>query len=462
MRFAIAALISLLLVATISAQDSTQTQAPAFGSPFTFQGGVNLGSDVLIQDGGTTPKTWTRFAFQPDLGFGKIGVGIDLSLHFNLYETADTPFTVYPGDWVRNYQNNGKSLLDVYLPKILYVRYGLKGQDPFFVKLGSINDLSLGNGFIMSDYSNMRFMPQQRIFGLDLGVDGTLFEFPYVGLEVLTGNLARLDVVGTRVYARPLIDTSIPILKNAIVGATVVADSSPYLYYVAGTPPATGQAADKAIAAYGADIVVPILDGKLFPLTAFTDFAVDPNTSLGWMLGFGGRLVQIFTYGAQLRVLQDGFVPAYFDANYDIFRANRLQIQKGSGTYQGWYAALGTSLFSDKFVFNAALDGPFSGKGAVADPSKASQVDYPHLRGILRLDPLDKFPFYFDASYDKYLIGAVKGFFDDLVDPTDAVLGLNLNYKTGASVLTLAYAAKWDPNNQKFNVTSSLQASMKF
>jgi hypothetical protein len=324
--------------------------------------------------------------------------------------------------------------------------------------LGSINDLSLGNGFIMSDYSNMHFMPQQRIFGLDLGVDGSLFNFPYVGIEALTGNLARFDVVGTRVFARPLVGTSIPILKNMQVGATIVADTKPDLY-------APTTAAAKPIYAYGADVVVPILGGKAFPLAAFTDLAFDPNNSMGYMLGFGGRIIGIFTYGAQIRILENGFIPSYFDANYDIFRATKfdfMQQPTSGGFYEGWYASLGTSLFTDKLVFNTTIDGPFSVQGIAADPAFAKQTDYPHLRGVLKLNEIDKFPFFFSASYDKYLIGAVSGFFKDFVDPTDAVVGLDINYKTGASVLTLAYDAKWSPAKGEFEVTSSLQASMKF
>ena len=108
------------------------------------------------------------------------------------------------------------------------------------------------------------------------------------------------------------------------------------------------------------------------------------------------------------------------------------------------------------------MDGPFTVKGVAAIPSSANQVDYPHLRGVLRLNEIKSFPFFFDASYDKYLIGAKTGFFQDLVDPTDAVIGLNVNYKTGASVLTLAYNAKWNPLTSQFDVTSSLQVSMKF
>jgi len=505
MRFAIAALISLFLVASIFGQDAqsaqdtqsatdstqatadsapatdgtqpapdatqpapeaaqaapdqTQAQEPAkaaSGSAFSFQGGINLGSDVFLTGPANGPETWTRVGFQPDLSFGKIGFGIDLSFHFQLYQTSSDAFTLYPGDWVPNYQGNGKTIFDVYLPKILYVRYGLKGQDPLFVKLGSIDDLSLGNGFIISNYSNMHFLPQQRIFGLDLGIDGSLFGFPMVGFEALTGNLARFDVVGGRVFVRPLIQTSIPLLKNMQVGATVVADTNPDLYV---------NSTASAVAAYGADAMVPLIESPVFPLAAFTDIAFDPNNSTGWMIGVGGRALGFLTYGAQIRILQNGFIPSYFDANYDIFRATKyLYMQKPlpGGIYEGWAASAGTSILGDKFIFNVSLDGPFSGKGVVSPVSSANTVDYPHLRGILRFGEIKSFPIFFDASYDKYTIGAAKGFFQDLVDPTDAVIGLNVNFRTGASVLTLAYDAKWNPATQQFEVTSSLQASMKF
>jgi hypothetical protein len=474
MRFAIAAMMTLFLIGAIFAQDATQPAAPETAadagslptpetpkSSFAFSGGVSLGSDVLLTGtdalGNSIPETWTRIDFMPDFAFGKIGVGLDLTLHFMLYPDPNTAFKPYAGDWV---PGNGKSFFDIYLPKLLYIRYGLKGEDPFFAKLGSINDLSLGDGFIMSNYSNMLFMPEQRIFGLDIGVDGSLFNFPYAGIEAVMGNLARFDVVGSRLYARPLVGTEIPILKNMQVGATVVADTNPYLY---ADTTKTAFASASAVAAYGADIAVPILGGKAFPLTAFTDLAFDPNESAGWMVGLAGRLITIFTYGAQLRILQDGFIPSYFDADYDVYRAQKydaMQLPHSSAVNPGWYASLGISLLTDKLVFTNSLDGPFKASGPGA--TNPAQTDYPHLRSVLALGELPGFPFFFDASYEKYLLGAKDGFFPDLVDPTDAIIGLDVNYRTGASVLTLAYNAQWDPNTGKFNVTSSLQASVRF
>ena len=126
MRFATVTIIMLFLAGTIMAQDAGDTAQEKPKSSFTFSGGVDLGSDVLLTGapdlkGSRTPQTWTRLGFQPDFGFGKIGLGLDLTIHFMLYPDQDTSFKPYPGDWVPNYRGNGRSFFDVYLPKILYV-----------------------------------------------------------------------------------------------------------------------------------------------------------------------------------------------------------------------------------------------------------------------------------------------------------------------------------------------------
>jgi len=244
------------------------------------------------------------------------------------------------------------------------------------------------------------------------------------------------------------------------VGVTAVADFVPDLYASTSSP-------SQAVKAYGGDIMVPLLETREFPLAAFTDIAVDPNNTDGWMIGFGGRLVGVITYGAQLRVLQKGFIPSYFDANYDLFRAQKfdqMQLSPASGTYTGWLATLGTSLGTNIFIFNVELDGPFASGPVIPEATiaTANQSDYPHLRGLLQLNQVGTFPFYFTATYDKYFIGAQNGFFQDLVAPNSAVAGLDVNYKTGAAVLTLAYNAQWNTATQSFDVTSSLQASVQF
>jgi len=460
MRVGIALVMALSLAGALFAQE--EATEPAAKSAFAFSGGIELGADVLATgpddaDGNPTNESWTRFGFQPDFSFGKFGIGLDLSLRFQLYPAEGDDFEVYEGDW---YLSDGDffDYLDLYLSKVLYLRYGKKGEDPLFAKLGLIDDLSLGNGFIVGNYSNMRYLPQKRIFGLDFGVDGSLFGFPYVGFEALTGNLARLDVVGARLFVRPLAGTELPLLKNLQAGLSAAFDADPLLYDDAASDDEKDDA--DTMAAYGLDLTLPIRTDKLFPLVAFADLATNPNDSFGAMTGVAGRLIGIFSYGAQLRFLQDGFIPGYFDANYDLYRAAKYYFMTNydpeSSFYVGWYASLGTSLIEDKLVFTAALDGPF------ASDDEGKQTDYPHLRAVFRFGEGLLGGFFFDASYEKYYIGAEDGFFEDLVDPTNSVAVLAVNYKTGASVLTLKYNAVYDPDADEFNVSSSISASMKF
>jgi len=422
---------------------------------FGFQAGISLGTDVLVVDDLGTTETWNSLGFQPDLSLGNFGIGFDMTVHFKLMPDTNTTVEIYPGDWVPDYEGSGKNVLDLYLPKVMYLRYGFRG-DPLYAKLGSIEDLTLGNGFIVGEYANTRFLPGQRVFGLDVGLDGALFGFPYVGIELLTGNLARFDVFGGRLFVRPLISTGLPILENLQVGGTIAMDRG-----------VAGLASDETfdpLAVYGADIFLPLLTGKAFPLAVFTEVAFEPNDSAGAMIGAGGRLVSVITYGAQLRFLGAGFTPVYFDANYDLFRKEKSELMDAPVTgdgFVGWLATAGASLFGDALFFKVSVDGPFKETPAVA-ATNPNSADYPHLRGVIGMADDLLGGFFVSGSYDKYFIGKDGGFFDDLVDPNDAVISAAFNYKTGAAVFTLLYNLNYNSLTGGYDVTSSLQSSIKF
>lgn len=439
----------LVFVASfVMAEDSQNDSKPFFG----FKAGISLGTDVLM-DKNLNPETWNSLGFKPDLSFGPFGVGLDLSLRFKLMPDQDTAIEIFPGDWVPNYEDSGKSFFDLYLPKIMYVRYGQRGEN-LFVKLGSIDDLTLGNGFIMGNYSNTRFLPAQRVFGLDMGLDGALFDFPFVGIEFISGNLAKMDVLGTRLFVRPLLSTGLPILEDLQVGASLAGDR--------GIKGLATEAFDPIMIG-GADLLLPLIKSKAFPLFAFSELAFEPNSRSGFMLGAAGRLISIINYGAQLRLLGAGFIPSYFDANYDLYRdakANIMNTEPAGDNFAGWFALLGTSLFEDKIVFNISIDGPFKAKPETISTNIA---DYPHLRAILNFEEGILGGFFFNAFYDKYFLGKEKGFFDDLVDPNDAIIGATFNYKSGVAVFSLLYSLKYNPANPKgFDVTSSLMTTIQF
>ena len=447
--FLILAMIALLL--PLSAQEA--------GGGAGFSAGLNLGSDLLPDPNDPTVfSSWSKLGFQPDLAIGKFGIGLDLTLRFKLYPDPNTPIEIYSPDWI---PQGTTTIFDIYLPKIMYVRYGIRGIDPFYVKLGSINDFSLGNGLIVSDYANTRFLPDTRLFGMQVGIDGALFKVPYFGFEALTGNLAKLDVLGGRVYVRPLAFLGSSILGRVQVGATAVYDKDPYLYTAA---PGTAS----PIYVVGADITAPIVPGTIFSLTAFVEGAREMNGAMGGIVGVSGKLISFINYGAQIRYLQEDFIPSYFDATYDLYRADRYAYiashDPATGAFvPGWLASLGFDLFNQKLVFSARLDGPFA---PIPAPASDNSAAYPHLKGKLVLGEGMIGGLSFEGGYEKYFIGRRSAFFSDLIDPTDAVIGFAVNYKTGATVLTLNYAYRWDPSLNGgaggFDVSSSLSAAVRF
>ena len=371
--------------------------AAAEDGGFDFGLGITLGAQSFPNPAftGSTDEpesiTYQSVGLTPDLAIGNFGLGLDLTLNYRFTGGDGNSFEVRAQDWV---PDANTTFLELYLPKLRYVRWGMKG-DPLFVMLGSIENGTLGNGFIMGNYSNTQFLPERRIFGMSLDLDGSLFNFPYVGLETFTGNLAAFDVFGGRLYARPLVGTSIPIVRNLQIGATAVIDRDPFYFaekdlgdnadLIIPTLLPAGVTRDEAsVLVYGADFRLPILDSSVISLAGFGDFVME-QSNMGGMLGAGGRLFGIMTYGAQLRFLGANFIPVYFNGAYDLFRPYQYAVYAGvpgfaTDPYTGWFASAGFSLLEDQLVFSANVDGPFT----QADPEDLFML--PHLLASFRLE----------------------------------------------------------------------------
>jgi len=438
-------IILVLLVFSIVSAFSQEETPPA--NPFTLGLGLGIGVQSFNEEGGQV--TYQSLSLAPDFSIGPFGIGLALTLNYRFDD--ESQFVIRQADWV---PTDFASFLSLYLAKIAYIRWGVKG-DPLFIKAGSFTDATLGNGFIMSNYDNTLFLPETRIFGLGVDIDGALFGFPFVGIETLIGNLAVLDVIGGRLYVRPLAATGLPILENLEIGGTLAVDTKPYLY---------SDTTDTAepILVFGGDIRQPILTGPVFSLAAFADVASIRAESIGGAVGFGGRIIGIFTYGAQIRMLGPDFIPNYFNATYDLFRAdqyNAVVLGGGTETIFGWFASLGTSLLDDKIIFNVGLDGPFSAPYPGAVPGDSEYVlNYPHLRGVFTIAEGIVPGISVDFSYDKKGIAT----WEDLVNPTNAAIQAQINYRTGPAVLSFIYMIRYAPGQTPdWITTSGLQTSIQ-
>jgi hypothetical protein len=249
-----------------------------------------------------------------------------------------------------------------------------------------------------------------------------------------------MDVLGGRLYVRPLVATQLPILNGLQVGATGVVDTS--------TP--------TPITVFGADAMLPILVVKdVASLAAFTDVASIQAKSLGFMVGVGGRLFNFVTYGLQFRALGPGFTPVYFGPAYDLARTTQYtdaMSPTATGSTLGVSAQAGTSFLDDKIVFRVGLDAPFlTGE---TDP----RLSLPHLRGVISLAEGVIPGITFDFTYDKAAISS----WADLVTAQDSIIKAQLNFTTGGAVISFIYNIVYDPlqTPNPWNVTSGLQSSI--
>ncbi|AEJ60959.1 hypothetical protein Spith_0680 [Spirochaeta thermophila DSM 6578] len=440
------AILLLLLAFTITAQEAGDSP-----SQTSFGMGVAFGVAAFPNPDGTV-ETYNALSLRPDISIGKFGIGLNLTLHYRFADSeGESGFEVREEDWV---PDSDTSFLELYLPKIRYVRYGFKG-DPLYVKAGTLDAVNLGTGFVVGGYSNANYLPDFPVWGLEWDMDGTLVNFPFIGFESFVANLAAFELFGVRGYVRPLAGSGIPMIKDLQVGATVAVDRDPY-YYARKNENYTGpEEADDPVVAWSLDAIQPILASPLISLSAFGAVAMEDEAA-GAMIGAGGRAFAFLLYGAQLRFLGDDFIPSYFDVSYDLYRPQKYAVYAGEAHVPGsigWLATLGFSVLEDKIVLKATMDGPFG--------SSEEALARPHLLASFVMAEGVVPGFFFDIVYDKKDIGS----FSDLGRwQEDSYMVFNIHYRSGPAVLTLFYTLRYELTDEGYEpvTTSGTEVSIQF
>lgn len=300
-----------------------------------FLMGMQFGS--IMVDG----VNYTTVRLQPDFAFGKFGIGLDVNFEF---------------DGNGNFRFSEWNSWQAVLSKILYVRYGQK-KEPVYIKVGSISDFSLGNGFIMNRYSNMLNYPAIKKLGVAFDLDFNVF-----GFESMTENVFLFDILGLRAYYRPLWETDMPILKKLEIGATVAADLGPQNPVPSADKPYNFSYAssNQPAVVVGADIGLPIVELPVFTMRAYADYAMIVGKGSGEALGISGGIVSIVPYKLEMRLLQPKFVPYYFDNYYDSKRPYKYaEMDDQTNSSFGWLFASGVNLFNNMVLFGVQIEGTF-------------------------------------------------------------------------------------------------------
>ncbi len=162
--------------------------------------GMGLGLGSVTIDG----KIYNQIALRPEVKFGKLAVSLDVAFYM---------------DENGNIRKNEWDEVSDYLDKIYYIRWGQQG-DPFFAKVGALDNVSLGYGILLNGYSNTTEDPQVRKVGVHTGMQGSK-----MGWEAFIANVK--EITGPGLMAGRF--TYKPIQKLPLVfGTTVVADVYPY------------------------------------------------------------------------------------------------------------------------------------------------------------------------------------------------------------------------------------------
>ncbi|MFP4509510.1 MAG: FecR domain-containing protein [Spirochaetaceae bacterium] len=328
-----------------------------------FFGG--LGEVLSMEIGSVTidGETYAKAVLQPTLELGRLSLGLYLPI---IYRSD----LFNPDDWYQPRGNNewsfgtddsfagedGEVLLrsqdalrDLAL-KIRFLEFG-EQRDPFFLKLGNLDNLTLGHGILMRNYANDSDFPAVRRLGFNLGLDGG-----GTGIELVANDLTSPSIFGTRVYVRPL-GEDIPFAVG-ISGLTDVSpardlpDPSELTGDLEGVEAA--ERIDPVFVNVAADIEIPVVESNPFSAVLFADvggmipFLRDSFTSEdGTTIEAGFRSDTLVVPGSSIRLRNYGvmtgvfgnigpvdyrldarnsngvFQPTFYGQNYDRIRGDR-------------------------------------------------------------------------------------------------------------------------------------------
>ncbi|MDZ7346674.1 MAG: hypothetical protein ONA69_07775 [candidate division KSB1 bacterium] len=301
-----------------------------------FYGGIGL--TAIDSDKGS--ETYFNVHLRPEFAFGKLGVGLNVNLLFN---TKDGKLRSQ--DWDQP--------TDI-LQQIRYIRWGRK-NDPLYVHAGTMDAARLGHGSVLNYYTNAASYDSRK-FGGAVDID-----FGYFGFESVFSNFARAEIIGGRVYGRPLRSVlDVPVLKNLTLGGTLVRD----------VDPDGVSATSDGVSVYGADLELPIVKKSSLGLYFYYDWSqiygyssIEQKSRTFGNGHYGGVAFDLSSLAGntelhakfERRVLSKEFVPSFFDAFYEIQRYNKeLNLHKTDlllgmqDEVKGWFGELWGRVMDDK------------------------------------------------------------------------------------------------------------------
>lgn len=407
--------------------------------------------DIFGLEIGTTTidgHTYSKVIVQPRIEAGKFKLGLYLPVIYvdNMFDSAQW---YHPGgndEWSFGTDQNGdlqNVLLDILkdtMLKIRYVEYGNQGWDPFYLKVGNLNDMSIGHGAIMSEFANDADFPAIRKIGLNMG-----FDLGVLGMEFVGDNLADPSIMGGRLFLNPFKG-----YDPFQLGFTGIVD----LFPARGSFLGASYYGDPLLMAFGMDMEIFKINRDNFKLMLFGDissmlpvfredtayfsagvpeksFWINNGTfnNYGVVAGLRGSVMS-FQWALEFRLSTGIYKPTLFNALYDrnkIEYLNEIIAYIGSlpntsawGTTMGIYGEGGFTLLK-KLEFSAGYYWPWE----INDGTVSFTNDDKFSLTFAVTDSLiEKFPLYGSITYERTgLINTFKSGNVNLFDGNTRIYG---------------------------------------
>lgn len=395
-------------------------------SPFVTWLKEALGFEIGSVTINTT--TYSKAVIQPVFNLGKLKMGLYLPVIYtsNLFDPDDWYHPAGNDEWsfgtdVGWRDHTGDAALDALQDlalKIRFIEYGKQLEDPFYLKVGNLNTMTIGHGLVMRNFANDADFPAVRHIGLNMGITGKR-----TGFEVVADDLADPSIVGGRLFFFPM--ASFPLS----LGVQGVADFFPARELA--DPDSVG---DPIFLALGLDLDLPILkSGGLLGLRWFAEgAALLPYTreavgtegpgfqtqflwsdgclkNWGAATGFLGN-VAFVDLRLEFRYYTGAFKPAIFDSSYE----------RNSGAYASEYAGYlttptsyddepnvmgvygegGFTFLREKLSFNLGYFWPWS-PNATSFAEQVANDDYLLVKLVVKKGLIPVLDIYGSVSYEK-------------------------------------------------------------
>ncbi len=349
---------------------------------------------------------YSKLTLTPEIRIGRLKLGLYLPVIYtsNIFDPTDwyhpegnDEWSFGSGYWQTDPYTAALDALSDTALKIKYLEYGEQLVDPFFVKVGNLDSLTIGHGLLMRNYRNNTEFPAVRKVGFNLGIDAKS-----VGFEALVNDLAHPRLYGARLYARPFRNSKLAF------GISGVLDTDPGRF-LEHKSIAIG---DMMFLGAGLDMDMPLIKaGGLFDLRAYAAIAAtvpwvqtpfegeNPvEAGLKWNLvwnngnpsnwgastGFMGNIL-FLRWRLEYRYFTGLFRTSYFDSLYErnsgaeaLSYVPYLDGTKSIGsepTFSGVFGEAGFDIFKDKLVFSAGYLWPFTMNEILIDPYAAIKND---------------------------------------------------------------------------------------